>query len=67
MIKSSKFWISAIGLLCITGIQAYAMYLSVTVPTEFIGVIAAVVGTFGGLKTYQNVALSNGNGNGESK
>ena len=64
VITSTKFWIAVVTLTYITGIYGYAMYLEVQVPTEYTALMVAIASSFGLLKTYQNVALSNGNGNG---
>jgi len=65
--KSTKFWIASIAMVCITGINAYAMYLGVKVPIEFTAFITGIAGSFGIFKTYQNVILSNGKDNGVEK
>ena len=63
IIKSSKFWVAVWSIFCITGVYAYAMYLEVKVPLEYVGFITGIASSFGLFKTYQNVALSNGNDN----
>ena len=60
--NSSKFWISALGLVCVTVVQMYSMHIKVPMPMGFIYFVGGVIAAFGGLKTYQNVALTNGNG-----
>lgn len=62
MIKSTKFWMSAITVVCLTVIYGYAMYLGKTVPVEYTAFITGIATSFGGLKTYQNVMLSKNGG-----
>jgi len=59
---SSKFWIGALSLTAVTLVQLYAMQLGVEMPKEFLYFVGSVAFGFTGLKTYQNVALTNGNG-----
>jgi len=56
---SSKFWIAAIAMGCLTYIYSYAMQLGVKVPLEFTGFLTGIAGSFGIFKTYQNVKLTN--------
>ena len=57
--KSTKFATTIVGMLCVTGLNAYAMYLGNFDYTNLtIGIIAGAIGAYGGLKTYQNVALT---------
>lgn len=64
--KSTKFTTTLFGMACVTGLNAYAMYLGNFEYTNLtIGIIAGAIGAYGGLKTYQNVALTNGNGGSE--
>ena len=62
MIKSTKFWVAIVGMLCLTGIYGYAMYIGKPVPLEYTGFMTGIAASFGAFKTYQNVMLSNNGG-----
>ena len=64
MITSTKFWIAAWTIFCVTLIYGLGMWWRIAVPIEYTAMVTGICASFGLFKTYQNVVYKDGGTNG---